>query len=405
MRNMRNENEIVPIHQDGECHNEVNDKSCLSWEHNCHVETSDGRIHIHWDEGTQASRIGQFVYFAEFLQCSNLFEDLVEYCPLTYESNNAPSKRDILGTMLLSVLSGHTRYAHITAIRGEQANAQLLSMRKITSEDSVRAATLKLSEHSGKQWLWQQLKKCYLPLLEHEWILDVDTTVKVLYGNQEGAAVGYNSHKPGRPSHAYHSYWMANIRIFLGLDVHPGNEHHSKYGLDNLVEFITGLDKGLRPSLVRGDCGYGNERWMAQLESIGQAYLFKLRLTKKVKSYIYQLECGNTFEPITDGWEYVQGQLRLEGWSCERKLGVFRRPVKKPQHTHAVARLPCGDDSQLDMFEQADIVIDEQVNYRYMVLVGHQVSVVDKLWGGLYLDRSDNENCYDELKNQLGSVK
>ncbi|WP_297394309.1 hypothetical protein [Acidiferrobacter sp.] len=37
------------------------------------------------------------------------------------------------------------------------------------------------------------------------WILDLDTTVKCLYGKQEGAVVGYNPHKPGRPSHSYHS--------------------------------------------------------------------------------------------------------------------------------------------------------------------------------------------------------
>ena len=41
------------------------------------------------------------------------------------------------------------------------------------------------------------------PLLSEPWILDVDTTVKPLYGHQEGAVVGYNPKKPGRPSHCY----------------------------------------------------------------------------------------------------------------------------------------------------------------------------------------------------------
>jgi len=31
-------------------------------------------------------------------------------------SNNAPAKRDVLGTILLSVLEGHTRYAHICSL-------------------------------------------------------------------------------------------------------------------------------------------------------------------------------------------------------------------------------------------------------------------------------------------------
>jgi len=42
-------------------------------------------------------------------------------------------------------------------------------------------------------------------------VLDVDTTIKPLYGEQEGAELGYNPHKPGRPSHCYHpksGSWM-----------------------------------------------------------------------------------------------------------------------------------------------------------------------------------------------------
>src|SRR3954467_3794321 len=45
-------------------------------------------------------------------------------------------------------------------------------------------------------WLRRHLDET--PLLGVPWILDVDATVKPLFGHQEGA--GYNPHKPGRPS-------------------------------------------------------------------------------------------------------------------------------------------------------------------------------------------------------------
>ena len=51
-------------------------------------------------------------------------------CPLRLTSPNAPAKRDVLGTVLLSVLAGHWRYAHITALRADAVNAPLLGMRK-----------------------------------------------------------------------------------------------------------------------------------------------------------------------------------------------------------------------------------------------------------------------------------
>ena len=60
-------------------------------------------------------------------------------------------------------------------------------------------------------------------LAGHTLDLDLDTTVKCLYGKQEGAVVGYNPHKPGRPSHRYHSALMANTRLALGVEVMPAN--------------------------------------------------------------------------------------------------------------------------------------------------------------------------------------
>ncbi len=70
-------------------------------------------------------------------------------CPLTFSSPNAPSKRDLLGTMLLSVLSGHYRYAHITTLRCDAVNPPLLGMKKIMSEDAVRRGLSKIDEAAG----------------------------------------------------------------------------------------------------------------------------------------------------------------------------------------------------------------------------------------------------------------
>ena len=69
--------------------------------------------------------------FAEYLKVSGRFDALLADCPLHYTSPNAPSKRDVLGTVLLSVLAGQWRYAHITALRGDGVNPSLLGMAKV----------------------------------------------------------------------------------------------------------------------------------------------------------------------------------------------------------------------------------------------------------------------------------
>jgi hypothetical protein len=95
-------------------------------------------MHVRWDVGAAATPHGQLVFFAEFLAATGVFERWVSGCPLEYRSGNAPDKRDVLGTLMMGMLAGHRRYAHITALRGDAVAAQALGMNKVVSEDALR---------------------------------------------------------------------------------------------------------------------------------------------------------------------------------------------------------------------------------------------------------------------------
>ena len=160
------------------------------------LDTFAGKIHVKWSPEATVSSLGLMPFFIEFLKTSGLFDKWVEDCPLHYTSGNAPKVRDVLGTLVLSVLAGHWRYAHISAIRADGINPGLLGMTGVASEDSVRRGMKAMDEAASGEWMKKHLKASYAPLLQEPWILDVDTTVKPLYGHQQDAKVGYN--RPSR---------------------------------------------------------------------------------------------------------------------------------------------------------------------------------------------------------------
>ena len=49
-----------------------------------------------------------------------------------------------MGSLFLSMLSGHNRYAHMTALLSDGVNSKLLGMSKVVSDDSARRALKKL---------------------------------------------------------------------------------------------------------------------------------------------------------------------------------------------------------------------------------------------------------------------
>jgi hypothetical protein len=198
------------------------------------VDTLGRRLHVEWDPLASVTPLGQLVFFCQFLAASGLYASWVANCPLRYDSPNAPAVRDVLGTSVLAILSGACRYAHVTALRGDRVNPPGLGMEKVVSEDSLRRAFQKGDAAALAGWQTEALLATYGPALEQPWIADLDVTVKPVYGHQEGAELGYNPHKPGRPSQAYHTVFLRTLRVALDVEVRSGKEHAAGHGLDNL---------------------------------------------------------------------------------------------------------------------------------------------------------------------------
>ena len=105
-------------------------------------------------------------------------------------------------------------------------------------------------ETAGLDWLSTQILGCISPALGLPWILDIDVTVKPLYGHQ--------------------------------------------------------LPRYQWPTFSRGDCDYGNEGIMLDYGERGLPYLFKMRHTAKVKEPLTRImrqeahwqDCGDDWQAL-----------------------------------------------------------------------------------------------------------
>lgn len=396
---MSKEEEVVRAHPEGEVEIAGNQPA----ETVISLDTFAGKVFVKFAPEATVSSLGLMPFFIEFLKISGLFDKWVEDCPLRYTSGNAPEKRNILGTLLLSVLAGHWRYAHINAIRGDGINPELLGMTGIASEDSVRRGMKAMDEAESGEWLKWHLKASYEPLLQEPWVLDVDTTVKPLYGHQQDAVVGYNPHKHGRPSHAYHSYFVANIRMVVDMEVQAGNQTAPSFAQPELWAFLGGLEERSRPLFIRGDCHWGTEKAMVGAEERELQYLFKLKQSTNVKRLIGQIFQQEGWVEAGQQWQGRDEELRLTGWSKTRRVVVLRRPLRsKPAEEGETVDPPkpkrkAPKQMTLDLPE----LTYQGVPYEYVVLVTSLTDEVRPV-AQHYRDRGAAENNFDELKNQWG---
>lgn len=277
-----------------------------------------------------------------------MYEAFVADCPLQYSSPNAPEVRDVLGTLFLSVLAAHKRYAHITTIRTDRVNPERLGMTGVVSEDSVRRALSQFDEAEAVTWLDRHLAP---------WVLDTDNTVKPLYGKQQE---GVQSQEAGK---------------------------HVSIGLWKLLD---GLPRKLWPEFIRGDVAFGTEPIMCEAEERNLHYLAKLKLTSNVKKAINRLIDRGEWVDAGHGFKGAENRIQLTGWTKSRRIIVLKRRIQ-------------GEvlitDNQLNL---AFIETEDGISkYEYQLLV---TSMQDEILtiAQHYRDRGDSENCFDELKNQWG---
>jgi hypothetical protein len=381
---MRERLDGMRAHQEGE----RADDGIVSTEETSAVDTFGGKIFVRWDPDALVTAFGPVSYFIEFLKTNGLWEQWVSDCPLSYSSPNAPPKQDILGTVFLAVLAGHKRYAHITTIRSDSVLPELLGMKRVRSEDAVRRAFQHGEAKRYEDWLRKHVGITYEELLDEPWILDMDATVKPLYGHQEHAVRGYNPTKPGRPSHVYHCYFLAAIRMVLEVEVQPGNQTASQYAQPGLWAWLDRQPRQRWPRLVRGDVSWGTERMMQEAEQRQLPYLFKLKQTPNAKKLISQLVNVEGWQSAGSSWQGVSSELRLSGWSRARRVVVLRRLVRD---TLAVTESdPLS--GQAVLAGMAELNQGREL-YEYAVLVTSLPEEVLSI-AQLYRDRAEAENNF-----------
>jgi len=117
---------------------------------------------------------------------------------------------------------------------------------------------------------------------------------------------------------------MANTRLVLDVEVQAGNQAHSNHSLPGLMNLLKRFSDNEKPEFVRGDIGYGTDKFMKELESINQSYLFKLKRSKNVKELIGKHHGLGEWTVVRKGWEAKDDDIQLDGWEIPRRVVVIR---------------------------------------------------------------------------------
>ena len=189
------------------------------------ISTLGGDYALRWDDESPMGVNAHAALPSRFAKAGGFFERLVETCPMKLASNNAPGVRDLIATVMVSMVNGATRFRYVDRLHGDAATAELFGVERFMSCDSVRRNFASIPEGKALPWVWRENLRLLQDVVAEEYIADLDPTVKPLYGHQEGAEIGYDPRKPGRPSHCRHTLRHRLVRADGRQGVRHGLAH------------------------------------------------------------------------------------------------------------------------------------------------------------------------------------
>lgn len=212
------------------------------------------------------------------------------------------------------------------------------------------------------------------------YIFDLDSTVLVVYGDQEGAERGYNPVKRGRRSYHPLLCFEADSQEFWDGELRPGNAHSAAGTLDLLTACLGKIPPTQRavPVFARGDTGFYDGvivEWLAD-QQIG--FVVVARITAPVKRKLGSLR----YQTFRNGLAVAEFRHQPLRWSKPYRFIVVRRPVRE-----------AGEAEQLTLFQMK--------RHTYQVLVRNLGLTPLNIWK-FYNKRASIEQLIRELKGDYG---
>jgi hypothetical protein len=294
-------------------------------------------------------------------------------------SNRAYNPVEVIESFMVCVWIGGVRFSHTAIVRYDEALKAIFGWKEVGCVSTFtrffrRFGRQEVDEVFGRinKWFWEQIPSKTVTI-------DLDSSVITRYGEQEGAAVGYNPCKKGRGSHHPMFAFVADMRMVLHAWLRPGNTGDCN-GVDIFFEEAIGNLAGKhKVGLVRADSGYFVGTFLEQLEKKGCHYIISGRMNNVIRGKL----CGLTnWINIDAGIAVSEMRYEAAKWEKERRIIA----VRQEENVRPEAR---------------GKVLFELPGYRYQIYVTELELPAAEVWR-LYRGRADSENRIEELKNEFG---
>ncbi len=325
---------------------------------------------------TNYSGIYPLYKFMKKMGLNNLFEQRIS---IIEKSNQIYSLSQILYAVILGTLSGMNRLIKIENFTLDPLVRHLLDIKDKLDIDTIRYHINKFGMKHNTELsdiIGHLSSKVHKKLGTTDDIVDLDSSVKTVYGKQQGARKGFNSKSKGKRSYHPQFAFLNSTKECLLAWLRPGDTHSANNASEFLKQALSMIPKGINKLLVRADRGYFDGKLISVIESFNNiSYLIKVK-RRNLNDLLRKQDWEKI--PGMPDWEMTEFYYQAKNWDRKRRFVAVRK---------------------FKGFLETDSFFPfrEYSYFCYVTNIEESPLYLHRLYG----DRGESENWIESVKNQL----
>lgn len=264
------------------------------------------------------------IHYGKFIKKLGLTQAIEEKLGIKRAENAQYTVSTVIIMMIMGVLAGAKHMSHVAMLRVDNVIRKIFGW-TIFPVASTLGRIFKLFSWANCDEIAQAEDVVRRKVWSKKWfgkiILDLDSSVKGVFGNQEGVENGYNPKKKGQKS--YHPLFCFVAETYECL--HSWFRCGSAYSANGVVEFMKEclgrIPKRVWKIIVRGDSAFFNGALFDLLESNSIGYVIKVKMKN-----LQELLEKQTWQKVKNmnGVEIAEFEYECKGWKRRRRFVVVR---------------------------------------------------------------------------------
>jgi len=339
------------------------------------------------DNLTSQSGLIPVVQFLDKLDFMGLTKEIIKQ----QRANNALyGFSDVVFMAVIAILGGATSILMMPVVWFDQVLQQLSGFERIPDQSVLNrifhafhysmVSQMETLNHRLRERAWKKAfpREDTCPWARSDLWVDCDSTVKTVFGVQEGAEKGYNPHKRGAMSYHPLLAFCAQTKEILQGWFRCGSAYTSNGTVEFLKQLFVQMPTKAR-LVFRADSGFFDGAILECLEALGHGFLIKVKM-KSLDGFLASRDWKTV--PNEEGWESCDFSHACGTWKKARRFVAVRQQKKEQKQ-----------DPQLKLFETKSYD-----NFCYIVSESLSPWETHKKYG----ERATCETWIDEAKNHMG---